>query len=170
MKFKSDFIDIFLQYQIFVENQYSCKIKIFQSDGGAEFCSNRFQSQLRSFGIQHQKSYPYTSSQNGRAERKHRHVTEIGLALLFHSRDPLIIGLMLLVQRLRSSIGCLPNFLEVFLPLRFYMVKLLFTSIFILLVVESIPVYVIMLLINFLHAAFHAYSWVIVLLIKVIVV
>ena len=42
MRFKSDFIDIFLQYQTFIENQYSCKIKIFQSDGGAEFCSNRF--------------------------------------------------------------------------------------------------------------------------------
>ena len=86
MKFKSDFIDIFLQYQIFVENQYSCKIKNFQSDGGAEFCSNRFQSQLRSSGIQHQKSCPYTRSQNGCAERKHRHVTEMGLALLFPSR------------------------------------------------------------------------------------
>ncbi|KAL6326201.1 hypothetical protein AAG906_001596 [Vitis piasezkii] len=30
-------------------------------------------------------SCPYTPSQNGRAERKHRHVTETGLALLFHS-------------------------------------------------------------------------------------
>jgi len=88
MKFKSYFIDIFLQYQIFVENQYSCKIKISQSDGGAEFCSNCFQSQLHSSGIQHQKSCPYTPSQNGRAERTHRHVTEMGLALLFHSRVP----------------------------------------------------------------------------------
>jgi hypothetical protein len=71
---------------------------------------------------------------------------------------PLIIGLTLLVQRLISSIGCLPHFLEIFLPLRFYMLKLFFTSIFILLVTESIHVYVIMLLIIFLHAAFHAYS------------
>jgi len=71
---------------------------------------------------------------------------------------PLIIGLMLLVQRLISSIGCLSHFLEIFLPLRFYMLKLFFTSIFILLVTESIHVYVIILLIIFLHAAFHAYS------------
>lgn len=71
-----------------MENQYSCKIKNFQNDGGAEFCSNRFQSQLHSLGIHHQMSYPYTPSQNGCVERKHRHVTEMGLALLFHSRVP----------------------------------------------------------------------------------
>ncbi|RVW73295.1 Retrovirus-related Pol polyprotein from transposon RE1 [Vitis vinifera] len=40
---------------------------------------------LRTSGIHHQLSCPYTPAQNGRAERKHRHVTETGLALLFHS-------------------------------------------------------------------------------------
>ena len=34
-------------------------------------------------------SCSYTPSQNGRAERKHRHVMKIGLALLFHSHVPL---------------------------------------------------------------------------------
>ena len=33
-------------------------------------------------------SCPHTSSQNGRVERKHHHVTETGLALLFHSHVP----------------------------------------------------------------------------------
>ena len=42
LKLKYDFFDIFLQFQKLVENQYSTKIKIFQSDGGAEFTSNRF--------------------------------------------------------------------------------------------------------------------------------
>ncbi|RVX21294.1 Retrovirus-related Pol polyprotein from transposon RE1 [Vitis vinifera] len=32
---------------------------------------------------------PYTPSQNGIAERKHRHVTETGLTLMFHARVPL---------------------------------------------------------------------------------
>ena len=88
MKLKSDFFDIFLQFQKLVENQHSTKIKIFQSDGGAEFTSNRFQSHLRQFGIHHQMSCSYTPSQNGRVERKHRHVTETSLALLFHSHVP----------------------------------------------------------------------------------
>lgn len=34
-------------------------------------------------------SCPYTPSQNGRAERKHIHITETGLAMLFHSHVPL---------------------------------------------------------------------------------
>ncbi|RVW88503.1 Retrovirus-related Pol polyprotein from transposon RE2 [Vitis vinifera] len=33
-------------------------------------------------------SCPHTSSQNGKVERKHRHVTETGFALLFHSHVP----------------------------------------------------------------------------------
>lgn len=33
-------------------------------------------------------SCPYTPQQNGRAERKHRHITETGLAMMFHSHIP----------------------------------------------------------------------------------
>uniref|UniRef100_A0A2N9GCL0 Integrase catalytic domain-containing protein n=1 Tax=Fagus sylvatica TaxID=28930 RepID=A0A2N9GCL0_FAGSY len=53
-----------------------------------EFTSNRFQAQLHTSGIHHQLSCPHTPAQNGRAERKHHHVTETGLALLFHSHIP----------------------------------------------------------------------------------
>lgn len=55
------------------------------SVGGTEFTNNCFQVHLRTSSIHHQLSCPYTPAQNGRAERKHRHVTETGLALLFHS-------------------------------------------------------------------------------------
>nr|CAN65250.1 hypothetical protein VITISV_007535 [Vitis vinifera] len=58
---------------------------VFQSDGGAEFTNTCFKAHLRTSGIHHQLSCPYTPAQNGRAERKHRHVTETGLTLLFHS-------------------------------------------------------------------------------------
>ena len=58
---------------------------VFQINGGVEFTSTCFKAHLRTSGIHHQLSCPYTPVQNGRAERKHRHVTEIGLALLFHS-------------------------------------------------------------------------------------
>ena len=85
LKLKSDFYDTFIQFQNFVENQYSTRIKIFQSDGGAEFTSNCFKAHLHTFGIHHQLSCPYALAQNGRAKRKHYHVTEISLALLFHS-------------------------------------------------------------------------------------
>ena len=32
---------------------------------------------------------PYTPNQNGIAERKHRHITETGLTIMFHSHVPL---------------------------------------------------------------------------------
>jgi hypothetical protein len=85
LKLKSNFYDTFIQFQKFVENQYSSRINFFQSDGGAEFTSNCFKTHLRTSGIHHQLSCPYTPAQNGRAEKKHRHVTETGLAFLFHS-------------------------------------------------------------------------------------
>jgi transposase InsO family protein len=85
LKFKSDFFATFIRFQKFVENQHSARIKNFQSDGGTEFTCNRFQDHLSTSGIHHQLSCPHTPAQNGRAERKHRHVTETGLALLFHS-------------------------------------------------------------------------------------
>jgi transposase InsO family protein len=77
---------IFKQFQTLVEIQFSCKIKTFQSDRGDEFTSNQFQSHLHASGIRHQMSCPYTPSQNDRAEHKHCHITETGLALLFHSQ------------------------------------------------------------------------------------
>lgn len=37
-------------------------------------------------------SSPYTPAQNGRAERKHQHITETGLSMIFHASVPLTIG------------------------------------------------------------------------------
>ncbi|KAL6327530.1 hypothetical protein AAG906_021620 [Vitis piasezkii] len=54
-------------------------------NGKGEFTSNYFKVYLRTSGIHHQLSCPYTPAQNGRAKRKHHHVTKTGLALLFHS-------------------------------------------------------------------------------------
>ena len=43
---------------------------------------------MDSNGIMHKISCPYTSQQNGIAERKHRHLVETGLALLAYSHLP----------------------------------------------------------------------------------
>lgn len=39
-------------------------------------------------GIHHRLSCPYTPQQNGRAERKHRHIVETGLSMLFQAHAP----------------------------------------------------------------------------------
>jgi len=89
LKHKTDFYQTFLNFQSLVENQFSTKIKIFQSDGGGKFISKNLQSHFTKCGIHHQFSCPYTLSQNGRVKRKHRHITETGLTMLFHSTVPL---------------------------------------------------------------------------------
>lgn len=71
-----------------VERQFERKIKIFQSDGGGEFQKSEFLMHLSENGIVHQMSCPKTPEQNGVVERKHRHVVEHGLALLFHANVP----------------------------------------------------------------------------------
>ncbi|MBN8086387.1 transposase family protein, partial [Vibrio vulnificus] len=64
------------------------KIKILQTDGGGEFTSLTFENHLSNCGIHHQLSCPHTPQQNGVAERKHRHIVETGLTLLFQANIP----------------------------------------------------------------------------------
>jgi hypothetical protein len=45
-----------------MENQFSVKIKVFQSDGGTEFTNHNFQDHLLNCGIHHQMSCPYKSA------------------------------------------------------------------------------------------------------------
>jgi transposase InsO family protein len=85
LHFKSDAYHCFVKFKMLVENQFSCKIKQLQSDGGGEYTSNLFLSFLSNNGIQHRKSCPHTSQQNGLAKRKLRHILETGLTILAHS-------------------------------------------------------------------------------------
>lgn len=39
-------------------------------------------------GIHHRISFSYTPQQNGLVERKHRHITEIGLTILAQAKLP----------------------------------------------------------------------------------
>ncbi|KAL5544306.1 hypothetical protein UlMin_008090 [Ulmus minor] len=84
---KDHALPTFKQFKTLVENQFETKIKCLQSNNGGEFRS--FLTFLTNHGIAHRFSCPYTSSQNGRVERKHRHVVETGLALLAHASMPL---------------------------------------------------------------------------------
>ncbi|RVW86355.1 Retrovirus-related Pol polyprotein from transposon RE1 [Vitis vinifera] len=75
-----------------VENQLHTTIKCIQSDNGREFLA--FKPYLEAHGILHKFSCPHTPQQNGRAERKIRHLVETGLALmaqtkLLHFQSPI---------------------------------------------------------------------------------
>lgn len=87
LKYKSEVLQAFIQFKNLVENQFNKRIKALQCDGGGEF--KALNKVLQEAGIQLRESCPYTSAQNGRAERKHRHVVESGLTLLAQAKMPL---------------------------------------------------------------------------------
>uniref|UniRef100_A0A2N9G068 Integrase catalytic domain-containing protein n=1 Tax=Fagus sylvatica TaxID=28930 RepID=A0A2N9G068_FAGSY len=78
-------------------------------DGGGEFSLQAFLTHLNSCGIVQHVSCPGTPEQNGVAERKHRHIVETGLTMLFHARLPKNLWIeafmtaVYLINRLPSS-------------------------------------------------------------------
>jgi len=58
-----------------------------QTDWGSEY--QALHSFFTRIGVEHHVSCPHAHQQNGTAERKHRHIVEMGLTLLAHSSMPL---------------------------------------------------------------------------------
>jgi len=56
------------------QTQFGTKIKVIRSDNGYEFTSGSMKQFYSDQGIIHQTSCIDTPQQNGRVERKHRHV------------------------------------------------------------------------------------------------
>ncbi|KAJ1704596.1 hypothetical protein LUZ63_004375 [Rhynchospora breviuscula] len=84
LKQKSDVLKMFSLFKAKSENLLSASIKYLRTDGGAEFkpIAHLFPQ------ITHQTSCPHTPQQNGTAERKHRHIIELALAIMSHASIP----------------------------------------------------------------------------------
>lgn len=86
---KSDVFSIFRKFYAYIVNHYQAHVQYFQFDGGGEYTSKVFAEFLASKGIVHHISCPYIPQQNRVAERKNRHIIEIGFALLTTASLPL---------------------------------------------------------------------------------
>ena len=84
---KSKTLSAFIEFKNMIENCLNLKIKCLQTDWGGEF--RPFVSYLSDQGIQFRHPCPYIHHQNGRIERKHRHIVETGLTLLAQAHMPL---------------------------------------------------------------------------------
>jgi IS30 family transposase len=87
LKFKSEVFQKFHEFQSLVERMFDRKIIALQSDWGGEY--KKLNSFFTKIGISHHVSYPHAHQQNGSAERKHRHIVEVGLSLLARASMPL---------------------------------------------------------------------------------
>ncbi|XP_074306997.1 uncharacterized protein LOC141642178 [Silene latifolia] len=89
MKEKSEaskFMKIFCKM---VKTQFNKLVKIIQSDNGSELLSGKMKNYYENNGILFQTSNVDTSQQNGRVERKHRHILEKARALRFSGHLPI---------------------------------------------------------------------------------
>ncbi|CAM8987559.1 unnamed protein product [Rhodiola kirilowii] len=88
MKYKSETADIIINFFHMVNTQFGKSVKVFRSDNGGEFFSNKLTAFFLTKGCIHQSSCPYTPQQNGLAERKHRHILEVARAIMFEAGLP----------------------------------------------------------------------------------
>lgn len=70
-----------------VERQFNKRVRVVRSDNGGEFMGMK--SYFAAEGILHQTSCVYTPQQNGRVERKHRHILNVSRSLMFQASLPI---------------------------------------------------------------------------------
>ena len=87
LKKRSEVFQVFKNFQNLVECKLNTKIIAMQTDWGGEY--RKPNSFFQELGVSHHVACPHAHQQNGSAERKHRHVVEVGLALLANSTMPL---------------------------------------------------------------------------------
>ncbi|KAG5528833.1 hypothetical protein RHGRI_029481 [Rhododendron griersonianum] len=85
---KSDFYQVYRTFHMMIQTQFSATIKILRCDLGGEYSLTEFIDFLPTHGTVHQSSCTDTPSQNGHAERKHRHLLNTARSLLLSSYVP----------------------------------------------------------------------------------
>ena len=78
----TDVLPFVLRFLQEISTQYSITPKVIHTNNALEFVQTALEEHCASLGIIHQTSCPYTSQQNGVAERKHRHLLDMACTLL----------------------------------------------------------------------------------------
>lgn len=89
LKEKSDAFKTIEEFMLMVKNQFNKIVKIIRLDNGMEFEDHKCQALFGALDIVHQTSCVGRLQQNGRVERKHRNILEMGKALRFQVGLPL---------------------------------------------------------------------------------
>ena len=84
---KTEVFRMFMSFVAMVDRQFSQTIKVVQSHNGIEF--NCLLDYFNATGILFQTSCVGTPQQNGRVERKHKHILNVARALRFQANLPI---------------------------------------------------------------------------------
>jgi transposase InsO family protein len=85
---KSEVHDHLVQFVAYAHTQFSCHVRCFQADNGTELINNATTTFMAHRGIMLRTSCPYTSAQNGKAERMLRTLNNVVRTLLIHAAMP----------------------------------------------------------------------------------
>ena len=85
---KSDVFQCLIAFHAYVHTQFQLPVIAFQTDNGKEFDNLAFRRHLEHHGATFRLSCPYTSSQNGKAERIIRTLNDCVPSLLIHAGLP----------------------------------------------------------------------------------
>jgi histone deacetylase 1/2 len=88
LRLKSDTFSTLTNFFAYVRTQFGVTIQGIQSDNGHEFDNLAARSFFQSHGVLFGMSCPYTSAQNGKAERIIRSTNNVIRSLLFHAHVP----------------------------------------------------------------------------------
>ena len=82
---KSDVYPIIIEFYAYTRTQFQLPVLAMQTDNGREFDNAAVRALLASHGSVLRLSCPYTSQQNGKAERTLRMLNDSLRSLLFHA-------------------------------------------------------------------------------------
>jgi transposase InsO family protein len=81
----------FKEWKVMVERETGHQVRIYQTDNNGEFTSKDFKKYLHKASIKHQLTTPYTSAENGKAERCHRTLLNRARAIMADNNFPLTL-------------------------------------------------------------------------------
>ena len=88
LRSKADVFACILSFHAYVSTQFQLPILSFQTDNGKEFDNQALRAHFATHGIVFRLSCPYTSSQNGTAERIIRTLNDCVRSMLLHAGMP----------------------------------------------------------------------------------
>jgi len=104
LKHKSKVLEKFKEFEALATNLCDEKIRTLRTDNGGEYLSAEFEAYLKSKGIRHELSVPYSPEQNGVAERMNGTLVESARSVITHAGLSIVTGQRQLQQLHMSEI------------------------------------------------------------------